>query len=239
MTIFSRKRTVALGTSLVLAALATVLLVGYVRALERRVESQGDPVTVWVAAERIAAGTPVDEAREGGMFVEETVARRSVAEGAVSSLDEISGRNANADVFVGEQIVSGRFDEGRRKPLLTIPSDRQAMAVEVGSPPGVAGYVQKGDHVSILAKAETPDGTVVRYVVQDVEVLAVGRQGEDGGGLAGAGRGENVVLTLSLTPDEVEKLGYAVLDSNIYFTLLPKGQGPHQTPGRTAQNLFS
>lgn len=239
MTIFSRKRTMALGASLVLAALATVLLVGYVRALERRVESQGDPVEVWVAAEQIPAGTPVDEARQNGLFLEETVARRSVAEGAIASLDEISGRNANADVFAGEQIVSGRFDEGRRDPLLTIPSDRQAMAVEVGSPPGVAGYVQKGDHVSLLAKAATPEGATVRFLVQDVEVLAVGRQGEDGGGLANAGGGESVVLTLSLTPDEVERVGYAVLDSNVYFTLLPKGQGPHQTPGRTAQNLFS
>jgi hypothetical protein len=48
----------------------------------------------------------------------------------------------------------------------------------------------------------------------------------------------NVLLTLALTPSQAEKLAYAVFEGDIYFTLVPNGQRPATTPGRTQANAF-
>jgi pilus assembly protein CpaB len=117
---------------------------------------------------------------------------------------------------------------------------REGVAELVGMPPGVAGFVRPQDRVSILATvtpSEQPTRT--QYLVQNVEVLAVGRSAATGDGDTVIDGGERVLLTLALTADEVEKVALALAEGELYFTLVPAGQPDQGTTGRTVDDLFS
>jgi pilus assembly protein CpaB len=251
------KRTVGLSVALLLAALATLILVSYVSGLEDRAYSGVETVSVFVAKETIPAGTTGDSAISKGLIAKESVPRKVRAESAVGSLEELRGKVAAVTILKGEQIVSARFVlPGQAKGVLPIPVDRQAMSVEVGIPSGVAGFVQPGDRISVIAQLELPKTGLrtgqaneprVQYLLQAVEVLAVGPRvvvfGGEGSGDKGAQQTQQqqnrVLLTLALTPAQAEKLAFALFQGEVYFTLLPEGQKPVTTPGRTIQNAFA
>ena len=79
-----------------------------------------------------------------------------------------------------EQIVAARFVPVGTRGALNIPEGQQAVSVQVAIPPGVAGFIRPGDHVSVLAQLTVPDGgqteSRVQYLLQNVRVLAVGLQ---------------------------------------------------------------
>ncbi len=240
------RRTIALVVAIVLAAVATVALISYVRGLEDKAFEGAETVEVFVASDIIPAGTAAEFASSKNLFQRQVIPRKVLADGAVSDLGQIAGKVAAVNIVKGEQIIAVRFvTPGQVKGVLPIPADRQAVSVEVAIPPGVAGFVQPGDHISILAQISVPRGekdeTRVQYLLQDIEVLAIGQrvvtvQGQEGGE-QNQQQGQ-VLATLALRPAEVEKLVFAKLQGQLYFTLLPKGQKPSSTTGRTKQNAF-
>lgn len=242
------KRTTAVVFAVVLAGMATVALAGYIRGIEvKAIESQ-EPVQAYVAREVIPAGKSGEAAAAENLIARVAVPRKVLAEGAVLSLAEIKDRIAAVNILKGEQILKERFvPKGQARGILTIPADREAYSVEVAVPPGVAGFVQAGDHVSIVAKLDVPGPngpeTRVQYLLKDIQVLAVGQrvvttETREGDRQQTQQQGR-VLLTLALTPVEIEKLAFAVLQGEIHFTLLPPGAQPTDTPGRTRGSAFS
>lgn len=254
-----RKRTVALVMAVVLAALATLALISYVRGLESKAFAGVQMVQAYVAKDDIPVDTPADVALSRGLIEKTAMPRRVLAAGAVRSLDQIRGKFAAVTILKGEQIAAARFvsvaDAGG---ILPIPAGRQAVAVQTDIPPAVGGFVRPGDHVSVLAKVDVPASgrsaaaagatlSQVRFLLQDVAVLAVGEQVANRPQSAGSKDGEDakasqqqsqILLTLAVTPSDAEKLAFAVLEGEIYFTLLPKGQRPVRTLGRTQATVF-
>lgn len=255
--ISTHRRFLALVAALLLAALATAALLSYVKGVERRTLQGADHVSILVARETIPAGTTAEAAGARGWVAREAVPRRLVAEGAVTSLSDLRGLVAVTAIQRGEQIVAGRFASlATLTGVLPIPADRQAIAVEVDVPPAAGGFVQPGSRVSIIAKFDVQQFgqgrqvAVARYLLQDVPVLAVGpRVVAVPGAPAGSGSGDKeqndttqarttVLLTLAVTPSDAEKLTLAILEGEIWFTLLPPGQKPVSTTGRTIDNEF-
>jgi pilus assembly protein CpaB len=249
------RRTVALVVSVILAAVAAVALLSYVDSLKDEAFKGAKTVEVFVAKETIPVGT-TGEAAASGLIERTTIPQKVVAEGAISTLDQLKGKVAGVTILKGEQIVAPRFvTPGQVRGQLPIPNGKVAMSVQVGIPPGVANFVQVGSHISILASLSVPkkgggaqaaSEQRVQYLLQDVEVLQVGQrtitvtQGQQG---AQTTQSEGQVLaTLALTPAQAEKLGYAILvggTGNLYFTLLPENEHRSTgTPGRTKDNAF-
>lgn len=242
------KRTMAVVVAIGLAGAATLGLVAYVGGIEARALRSTEAIDTFVAKEIIPIGTAGDSAISNGLIVRRPVPRLALTDGVIQSLVEIKDKVAGANILKGEQIVGARFVNATEvRGLRPIPADRQALSVEVATPPGVAGFITPGDRVSIIAQIETTGESRVQYLLQDVEVLAVGnrtantetKQQPSGGlGAAAAQQQQRVLLTLALTPAESEKLVYAVLKGQVYFTLLPQDQKPVGTSGRTSQNVF-
>ncbi|MDP8931936.1 MAG: Flp pilus assembly protein CpaB, partial [Actinomycetota bacterium] len=195
------------------------------------------------------AGTSGRDAISQGLIAKSTTPRRTLAEGAVTSLDQIQDKVADVDILKGEQILAARFVSAQDASALPIPPEMQAVSVEVGIPPGVAGFIQQGSRVSIVAQvAATGQGSSdarVQYLLQDVQVLNIGQrvvatqqQGAGANGQVQASDASKVLLTLALAPKDVEKLSYAIWNGQLYFTLLPPDQKPVNTPGRTSANIF-
>ncbi|MFN2615130.1 MAG: Flp pilus assembly protein CpaB [Actinomycetota bacterium] len=258
------KRATSLVLAVGLAALASVALVTYVHGLERKAYAGVETVDVYVAKSSIPVGTTAEQAASKGMIDKTPVPQKVVAEGAVTSLDQIRGQVAGVTILPGVQLLVARWTTpDHLGSSLPIPSDRQAITVQVDTPNGVGGFIQPGDHVSLLAQfelsvpkngvwANVTDPSIVRFLLQDVPVLAVGQKiagaQTDGSGSRGAAKdskttsgstSDSIMLTLAVKPGDAEKVAYAAFGGKMWFTLLPPGQGPTRTSGRNPLNIFN
>jgi pilus assembly protein CpaB len=244
------RRTIALVLAVALAALATIALISYIKGLEDEAFKGSEIVEVFVAKQDIPAGVTGDTASQQSLIERRTVPAKVRPGGAITSLQEISGRIAAVQIFKDEVIVGQRFvtPGAAVKGVLPIPEGRHAVSIQVGTPAGVAGFIQPGDKVSMLAQANRTvgrqTGPFVQYLLQNVDVLAVGsRVVSQTAAPATANQPQEgqvacCLLTLALAPAQVEQLVFASLNGQIYFTLLPEKAGPASTPGRNIANLF-
>lgn len=246
------RRTIALVLAVALAALATIALISYVRGLEDDILQGTEPVEVFVAKQDIPAGVTGDTASQQGLIERFQVPGKVAPEGAITSLQEISGRIAAVQIFKDEIIVGQRFvvPGAAVKGVLPIPEGRHAISVQVASPPGVAGFIQPGDRISLIIHIARPgntaatSGPIARYLLQNIDVLAVGSRIVGAGLAPGTAEGGPVdqaccLLTVALTPGQAEQLVFAINNGQLYFTLLPEKAPNANTPGRTLTNLFN
>ncbi|MFP4636232.1 MAG: Flp pilus assembly protein CpaB [Nitriliruptoraceae bacterium] len=249
-------RVIAIVLAILLAAFATYAIYSYVQGLEQRAFEDAELVEVFIAQEEIPEGISANEAGEAGLIERGSIPQRNVPEQAVTSLDQLEGLVALSPILENEVLSLGRWGDPDEvdAPELDIPEDFEAISVQVGIPPGVAGFIQAGDQVSLIATTEAPgetevedDGTVVeeepefrsQYLLQDIQVLAAGQRvvTEEGDEDVEESEGQ-VLLTLALEPEDAERLALAIETSSLYFTLLPDDAEPQETPGRTLDDLF-
>jgi pilus assembly protein CpaB len=259
----SNTRLIAIVLAVVLAAVAAFVLFSYVRGVETRTQEEYEPVDAFVATERISAGTSAEAAVAAGLIEPRSIPQASLPDNAVGSLTQIEGTVAVVDILPGEVIVAERFGDTTAGPrgLRPIPQDKEALSVQVGVVQGVAGFISAGDQVSVIAELVLPEaeaadeeeaapaegGNIVQYLLQDVEVLAVGRrvitEGEDQ-----VQQTEQVLMTLALDPEDAERLVFAYNNGSLHFTLLPPEsddpdepglERPVETPGRTFDTIFA
>src|SRR3982751_2100494 len=98
-----------IGIAVVLAALAGLLTIFYVANYKRHVQHGETKVSVLVAARDIPAGTTGSEVVERHYLRTETVARRTVVPGAISSSDQLHNLVATDVTYRGEQVAATRF----------------------------------------------------------------------------------------------------------------------------------
>jgi pilus assembly protein CpaB len=243
------RRVIGLLLAVLLAAVATYFLIQYVTSADERAREDEALVEVFVAQADIPAGTSSDDASAQGLIGRDQVPVRSVPEGAVGDLESISGLVAAGPIFAGEIIVAQRFGETGAVPsgILEVPEGLQAVTVEAGIAPGVAGFVQAGDAVSVLASIELPEepapvapegeepapaeeaeagGNVTSYIAQNVEVLVVGQRvvvAEEGQEAGSVQQSNDLYLfTLAMTPEDIERIVFASQQGSLWFTLLPE-----------------
>jgi pilus assembly protein CpaB len=246
------KRTLALVVAIALAGVATVALVSYQRSLKNKAFEGTETAEAFFAREDIPSGQSGDNVITSNLTEKKVVPRRTIADTAIRSLEEIKGKVASVTILKGEQILAPRFvlpGQARGEGAFVIPTGRQAISVEVDLVPGVAGFIQQGDRISILAQISVPvavrgvlaDRPAVKFLLQDIEVLALGRRVvvTPGAPAQPAQPVDKVLLTIAVTPVEAEKLVFGIFNGRLYLTLLPKGQRPSSTPGRTNQNAFA
>lgn len=263
MSVFTR-RAIAFLLALVLAIVAVVAILSYIRRVEQDVQAEAGLVAGYVATQQIEPGTLADVAIEQGAVEQREIPRNLLAENAVTDLSQVRGRLVQELVLPGDQLILDRFAApGEGLQVLSVPPGHQATSIEVGVPPGVAGFVQEGDHISVIAYLDVPiEGSSVvvtdpetgqeelirqlepraEYLIQDVEVLAVGRRVvTDPNAPEGqqAAPEAAILLTLAVTPEEAEQLTFAALDGELRLTLLPDDETtPVDTPGRSRDDIF-
>lgn len=265
----SNTRVMAIVLAVILAGVAAYALFSYIRGVETRTQEDFDPVDAYVASELIPAGTSANAAVAGNLIELRSVPSVAVPEGAVGDLAQLEGTVAVVDILPGEVLVADRFGTDVIAPrgLREIPQDKEAISIEVGVVQGVAGFISAGDQVSVIAELSIPDeleepeepaegepiapveqteSIITQYLLQDVEVLAVGRrvilEGEDQ-----VQQTEQVLMTLALDPADAERLVFAWNNGSLHFTLLPPEvdgseipplERPVETPGRSFDTIF-
>jgi Flp pilus assembly protein CpaB len=168
-----------------LALLAVLLTTFYVTNYKRHVQHGESQVTVLVAAKDIPVDTPGSELLSGGWLTKETVARRQVVPGAVSSPEQVRGLIATNEIFAGEQVTRHRFGTpSERGVRAQLKGTQRVVQVSGDQNQLMAGTLRAGDHVDIVGGWERDQNRirVSRVIVRDALVLEAPATPKGGGG---------------------------------------------------------
>jgi len=162
-----------IGIAVALAALAAILTSVYVVNYKRHVQNGEGKVTVLVAARDIPAGTSGADVVDQKMLKEQTVPRKAVVAGAISSPDQLAQYVAAQDVFEGEQVSTRRFTPPTEQGVRAQIKGTQRAYQLPGDPNQLlAGTIQAGDHVDVVGTWELRGGDKVsRVILRNLLVL--------------------------------------------------------------------
>jgi Flp pilus assembly protein CpaB len=166
-----------IGIAVALAALAAILTSAYVVNYKRHVQNGEGKVTVLVAARDIPAGTSGADVVDQKMLKEQTVPRKAVVAGAISSPDQLAQYVATQDVFEGEQVSTRRFTPPTEQGIRAqIKGTQRAYQLPGDANQLLAGTIQAGDHVDVVGTWEVvngpaPPGIVSRVILRNLLVL--------------------------------------------------------------------
>jgi pilus assembly protein CpaB len=174
-----------------------------------------------------------------------TVQIGAVPPGAILDKKVAIGRGVVSELYQGEPILESRLAAvGSGGGLAaTIPPGMRACAVKVDDVVGVAGFVTPGMHVDVIVSGTPPgatnttDGTEVRTVLQNLQVLSAGTDYENDP----TGKAKPVqVVNLMVTPEQAETLSLASNQTRIQLVLRnPLDTQIAQVPGNAVGNLFA
>jgi pilus assembly protein CpaB len=228
----NRRRLLAIIAAIVLTLFGTFVLIAFVNSAENRAREGTDVVEVLVAAEEIPAGTPAAELAEAASVTRRPVLPSSVANDAVSDLNDLGNQVAVQDILVGQQIVNRQFGnpaQQRRTGAGRIEEGQEIVTVSLEPQRAVGGQIAEGDLVGVVVSLEdassgggdgggesfggSGEGAFSAMVLAGVEVTAVtGTDPETGA--------TDDVITVSLQVDQpaVERIVYGAEFGRLWLT---------------------
>jgi Flp pilus assembly protein CpaB len=204
-----------------LALLAVLLTTFYVTNYKRHVQHNEAQVSVVLAAKDIPADTPGSELLSGKWLTKQSVPRREVVPGAISSPEQLRTLIATQPIYAGEQVTARRFGTpAERGVRAQIKGTHRAIQVEGDAFQLMAGTLRVGDHVDIVAgweangnagssstsSAASTDSRVARVFIRDALVLAA----PGGLGKGGVGSSGGLSVQLRLTDAQSQRLEWMV-----------------------------
>jgi Flp pilus assembly protein CpaB len=235
--------------ALILATLATAGVFMYSRGVQEEAKTGGTMAEVVVSKVDIPARTDLDQLIKDEQFKIIQVPETAVVGGAITSIDQLRGKNNSAAILPGEQIPEARITGELQGGALSIPPGKQALSVALEAPRSIAGAIGVGDNVAIYAtfKDVPPDidcGFAIGLsdhgkkctvgLVPSVEILAVqrplGTTGDSGLGDEVAQLPGSLNLTLALEPEDAEHFVFSLENGSVWLGLLPPDEDGTQLP---------
>ncbi len=143
----------------------------------------------------------------------------SVPPDAFSRKSQVLGRGAVLPISKGDFVLPTKLaaeDAGAGLPSM-IPPGMRAVSVRVNDVVSVAGFVQPGTRVDVLATGSEGNERQTTTVLENVAVIAVGRSLLD---RMLTGETQNAsVITLLVSPDDAQKLTLASQEARIQLAL--------------------
>lgn len=192
-------------------------------------------VPVVVATREIPEGAGIDRL---AVAVEQWP-EGTVPLGAYGSIDSVSGRVARVPIFPGEAVVPGRLaPEGTGPGLeLKIPPGQRAMAVRIDDVAGIAGLIQPNSRVDVIVTLRGgSERQVAKVFMENMRVLSVGTEMQRDA--SGRPR-QATTVSLSVTPDQAERLAVAMNEGTIQLALRGYGDPDEvRTAGATSSDVL-
>jgi Flp pilus assembly protein CpaB len=213
-----------IGIAVGLAALAAVLTSVYVVNYKRHVQHGEGKVTVLVAAKDIPAGTSGADVIDKSYLKKETVPRKAVVAGAISSPDQLAQYVATQDVYEGEQVTTRRFAPPTEQGIRTqIKGTQRAYELNGDTHQLLIGTLKVGDHVDVVGNWALPEGSphhVSRVILRNILVMEVSAA-DKGGALSSGASGGAQSVQLRVTDAQSQKLLWIQKNGDFYLTLRP------------------
>ena len=147
-----------------------------------------------------------------------TLPQSAIPPGAYSSPAKVVGRGAILPMSKGEFVLSNKLaalNAGSGLPSM-IPQGMRAVSVRVNDVVSVAGFVQPGTHVDVLATGSQGSERQTKTVLENVLVLAVGKSLDRN---PSADAQTAPVITLAVSPDDAQKLALVSQEGRIQLSL--------------------
>lgn len=231
------------GVAILLALLVTVLV--YTRMQKKKeippasvIETQD----VAIAARDLSRGEKLTKETIQGKIKMATYLKESLYPGTTfSSPSALEGRVLFYPVKANEPIFESRLapttvKEGGLAAIIT--PEKRALAVRVDKEKGVAGFIHPGNYVDVLVTISDDKNKtfITKKVLENILVLASGSSFDT------SDQEKAVivdVVSLEVTPEEAEKLSYAVARGSIQLALRNITDNEHVfTRGATAPLLL-
>jgi pilus assembly protein CpaB len=221
----------------VIGLLASVLVYRVVSQLARAHGDQSEQIVVAAANLGMAETVMSQHVR----LV--TWPKASVPPGALRSAAEAEGRVVRSSVVAGEPLIEAKLapqlsGKGGIMPML-IPEGQRGVTIRLDEATRESGFVMPNSRVDVLVsmpKAPGSNEKIAKVILQDVTVLAAGQTVE----MKDNKPVTNTTVTLSLTPQQVERLAVAQSDGRLM--LVQRNLRDTQfvrTPGATPSSLLS
>ena len=200
-----------IGIAVVLAALAAILTSVYVVNYKRHVQNGEGKVTVLVAARDIPAGTSGADVIDKGYLKKQTVPRKAVVDGAISSPSDLASYVATQDVYEGEQVSTRRFAPPKEQGIRAqLKGTQRAYQLEGDANQLLAGTLKDGDYVDFVATWSTSSnasdkGVVSRVMGRNIYVLTAPEGSSESAKVTNPGGGGSVVQ-LRLTDNQTKRI---------------------------------
>jgi pilus assembly protein CpaB len=145
-----------------------------------------------------------------------------------SSLEQVVGKAALVSIEKGSAVRPTDIGQPTAKLGLAyaIPSYMRAITVAVDDVSGLAGFLKPGDHVDVIAAFENNQRSAAKTILQDVELLALGKSVGEEKATEKSGRPtsfEKTTATLIVTPKEAERLVLADTQGKLRLVLRSPG----------------
>lgn len=199
------------------------------------------PIAAVVVTKDLRAGTLINPS----MVAQKELPSAQVPQAALlmttQAVGRVTTRAISADqVLTQDSIISAGAALGPTYMLAT----RQMRAVTINADliQGVAGYVKPGDHVDVIATFDKGSEASSKVILQDIEVLAVGRAPTPGVTQAtnsGTPPPSEQPVTLAVTIPEAEQLMLADIRGKVRMALRPAKGGDFITSRGTTEAALS
>jgi len=205
----------------VAVATATLASVGVYRAVDRMPVREVPLAhqSVVVAAHALPMGTQLTER---DVKVVAWPASSPLA-GAYSRVGEVVNRPLVAAVLENEPLVPAKLASREAGSGLSsaIPRGMRAISVKVNDVIGVAGFIQPGSRVDLMATIRRSADSVTRTVASNVQVMSAGTKQEQQpkSPLDAKNAPTATVVTLMVTPADAERIALAQTEGQIMLVL--------------------
>jgi len=239
----ARPQIIQLSLALILSLAAGILMFNWMhgRSPQRAIESGPEKIMLAVAAAELEKGTRLEEAHlRMAPYLPE-----SLPVGHFTDTEALEGRILADKLAAGEPITGARLAENGEMfggvSAMVAPGKR-AIAVKGNKVLGLSGYIRPGNHVDVLVTIDDErrckDKAVTKLVLENVRVLATGRELEQDGGEDSTSSVD--VYTLEMSPSESERLALADTRGTLHFALRnPADTDEVKTPGTNVPNILA
>jgi Flp pilus assembly protein CpaB len=232
----SRLRNLALPLGL--ATLAAILIGVYVVSYRNSVTHGAGLVSVMVARRDIAAGTDGSTIAGGGYLESQTVPRRSVVPGAVTSATPLTSKVTSSQIYKGQQVTLRQFVPATQGGIFGRFSGNQRLVIVPGDPNQLlAGTLSDGDHVDVVVTAKYNFGDLVRATSRVVLRNLVVLQASGDAPKASVGGAPMVSAKVIMTDREAQTMAWAMKQGTWFFALRPTNKPSNSSP--TVETLYS
>jgi len=234
----TRSRLRNLALPLALAVLAAVLVGIYVVSYRNSVTHGAGLVKVLVAARDIPAGTDGSSIAAGGYLRSESVPRRAVVPGSVTSASPLTSLVAGAEIYRGQQITLRQFAPAAQGGIFAKFSGTERVVVVPGDQYQLAaGTVSDGDHVDVVAttKYHVDDlaRAASRVMLRNLLVLKAAEQSKTSSIAGQATTSAEIVMT----DQQAQVMSFLMKQGNWFLALRPTNQPRNSAP--TIETIFS
>jgi pilus assembly protein CpaB len=240
------RRLVAAVVAVLLAGVGAVLVLGYVSDADQRAMAGMEPMTVLMVAEPIAQGTPVEQLAE--LVAAEELPTTAVAQGAVGSLDELSGQVVTVDLEPGEQLLASRFTDPELLAAATeveVPAGMQEISVLLEPQRVLGGHLAAGDTVGVFVSVTEPSRTMLvqhKVLVTRVEggitQAPAAVEADPEAPVAAPVPEGSVMVTLAVVAPDAEEIVFGAEHGTVWLSLTGAEASEDGTRVVTKENVY-